>query len=50
MPRFVSQWNLIDGLEDAKISGICQDNNEDNKQREENGEPLHPQDRFACKK
>src|SRR6266508_5113585 len=41
MPCFISPGNLVDCLEDAKVSRICQDNNENYEKREENGEPLH---------
>ena len=41
MPCFISQGNLIDSLENAKLSQISQDNNENNEQCKENGEPLH---------
>ena len=41
MADFVPQRNPVDKLEDTKIPGIRQDNDEDDKQPKENSEPFH---------
>ena len=41
MPCFIPHGNLIDGLQDAELPQISQDNNENDEQCKENSEPLH---------
>ena len=41
MSCFVSKWNPIDSLKNAELAKISQNNNENNKEREEDGKPLH---------
>jgi len=45
MSSFVSQWNSIDHLKNAELAQIGQNNNENDKEREKNGEPLHKKER-----
>jgi len=41
MSGFVSKGNLVDRLKNSKLAQVGQDNDENNKKREENREPLH---------
>jgi hypothetical protein len=45
MSCFVSKWNPIDSLKNAELAKISQNNNENDKEREEDGKPLHKKER-----